>query len=176
VVARSNSDKKDGSFVVCLPVNRDYALNVSKDGFLFHSEHFALTDTANATLPFIKNVNLNPINYGESVILRNIFFESASFQLLPRSSAELDRLVAFLTKNKDMKIEIGGHTDDVGNNDYNQKLSNDRANSVQKYLMDHGVHPSRLSHKGYGETKPVADNSTEAGRARNRRTEFIVVE
>ena len=176
VVARSFSDAKDGGFIVCLPVNRDYALNVSKDGFLFHSEHFELTDTASSNKPFIKNVDLNPIKYGESVILRNIFFETASFELLPTSSAELGKLVGFLEKNVVMKIEIGGHTDNVGKDTYNQVLSNNRAESVKQYLLNNGIHPSRLSHKGYGETKPVADNRTEKGRALNRRTEFIVLE
>ncbi|MFT5918210.1 MAG: hypothetical protein ACI9FU_000002 [Granulosicoccus sp.] len=176
VVARSFSDATDGGFMVCLPVNRDYALNVSKDGFLFHSEHFELTDMANSKKPFIKNVDLNPIKYGESVVLRNIFFETASFQLLPTSSAELDKLVGFLGKNVSMNIEIGGHTDDVGKDSDNQVLSDKRSESVKQYLVDHGIHPTRLSHKGYGETKPVADNSTEEGRALNRRTEFTVLE
>ena len=176
VVARSFSDAKDGGFIVCLPVNRDYALNVSKDGFLFHSEHFELTDMANSNKPFIKNVDLSPIKYGESVILRNIFFETASFQLLPTSSAELDKLVGFLGKNVNMRIEIGGHTDNVGKDADNQVLSDKRAGAVKKYLVDHGIHPSRLTHKGYGETKPVADNATEQGRALNRRTEFTVLE
>ena len=175
VVARSLSDAKDGGFMVCLPVNRDYALNVSKDGFLFHSEHFALTDTANASKPFIKNVDLSPINYGESVVLRNIFFETGSYDLLPTSSAELDRLVGFLGKNVNMKIEIGGHTDNVGNDSDNKVLSHNRAKAVQQYLVDHGIHPSRLTYNGYGEAKPVADNSTAEGRAKNRRTEFIVL-
>ncbi len=176
VVARSISDAKDGGFMVCLPVNKDYALNVSKDGFLFYSEHFELTDTANSNKPFIKNVDLDPINYGKSVVLRNIFFETGSFQLLPSSSVELDRLVAFLTHNMSMRIEIGGHTDNVGNEADNQLLSDKRSNAVRQYLQDHGIHPSRLTHKGYGESKPVADNQTDEGRGLNRRTEFIVLE
>ena len=176
VVARSFSDAKDGGFIVCLPVNRDYALNVSKDGFLFHSEHFELTDMANSNKPFIKNVDMSPIKYGESVILRNIFFETASFELLPTSSAELDKLVGFLGKNVSMRIEIGGHTDNIGKDADNQVLSDKRAESVKSYLVDHGIHPNRLTHKGYGEEKPVADNGTEQGRALNRRTEFTVLE
>jgi outer membrane protein OmpA-like peptidoglycan-associated protein/Tol biopolymer transport system component len=176
VVARSNSDGKDGSFLVCLPVNKDYGLNVSKDGFLFHSEHFALKDTANATSPFIKNVQLQPINYGSSVVLKNIFFETNSFKLMPASNAELDKLVAFLSLNKEMRIELGGHTDNIGGTESNQALSENRAAAVYQYLVDHAIHPSRLEYVGYGESSPVADNGTDEGRSLNRRTEFKVLE
>lgn len=176
VVARSNSNPKDGSFLVCLPVNKDYGLNVSKDGFLFHSEHFALKDTANATSPFIKNVKLQPINYGSSVVLKNIFFETNSYNLKPESNSELDKLVSFLTLNKEMRIELGGHTDNIGGTAANQTLSENRAKAVYQYLVDHAIHPDRLEYAGYGESKPVADNGTDEGRAMNRRTEFKVLE
>lgn len=176
IVARSNSNSKDGSFLVCLPVNKDYGLNVSKDGFLFHSEHFALKDTANATSPFIKNVKLQPINYGSSVVLKNIFFETNSYNLKPESNSELDKLVEFLSVNKEMRIELGGHTDNVGGVQANQTLSENRAKAVHQYLVDHAIHPGRLEYAGYGESIPVADNKTEEGRALNRRTEFKVLE
>jgi len=94
--------------------------------------------------------------------------------LKPESFAELGKLVSFLNSNATVKIEIGGHTDSTGDKISNQKLSENRAKSVMDYLLSKGIVASRLTSKGYGDTKPVADNKTEEGRAANRRTAFIV--
>jgi outer membrane protein OmpA-like peptidoglycan-associated protein len=103
-----------------------------------------------------------------------VYFNTDKYDLLNDSKVELNKLVELLRANPTMKIELGGHTDNVGNKTYNQKLSENRAKAVFDYLVSQGIAASRLSYKGYGDTQPIADNSTEEGRALNRRTEFKV--
>jgi outer membrane protein OmpA-like peptidoglycan-associated protein len=113
---------------------------------------------------------------GETFILPNLFFEFAQSNLLPDSYSELQRLLNYLTKNETVKIEISGHTDNQGSDVYNQKLSMERAKTVYRYLIDNGIDANRLSYKGYGKEKPVAPNDTEENRAKNRRTEILILE
>ncbi len=174
VVVRSFSDETTGDYLVCLPPNKDYALNVSHDGYLFYSENFTLTETTNEQ-PFQKNVPMNKIEVGKSVVLKNVFFETAKFDLKPKSKIELDKLIRFLQKNSTVKIELGGHTDNVGGKKANLTLSQNRAKAVYNYLVEHGIDKARLTTKGYGDTQPVAKNDNEKGRAANRRTEFKVI-
>jgi outer membrane protein OmpA-like peptidoglycan-associated protein len=122
-----------------------------------------------------KNIPLQPIEVNASIVLNNIFFETKKYELDPKSQIELDRLVQLLNDNPTVKIEIGGHTDNVGKPADNLTLSNNRAKSVVTYLISKGIAAQRLVAKGYGETKPVADNKTEDGRAKNRRTELKVI-
>jgi outer membrane protein OmpA-like peptidoglycan-associated protein len=88
---------------------------------------------------------------------------------------ELDKLVKLMTTNAAMRIEVGGHTDNVGGDADNQKLSEQRANAVRTFLLEHGIAAERVVAKGYGESKPVAGNDTDEGRAKNRRTEVTVL-
>ena len=173
--AQSVSDAQSGEFLVSLPSDKNYALNVSKDGYLFYSENFELKGDHSMIKPFLKDVYLQPIETGSVVILKNIFFDFDKFDLRPESQAELNRLFDLLKKNASMKIEIGGHTDNKGSAEYNQKLSESRAQSVYDYLIAKGIDKIRLSYKGYGLTKPIDTNDTDEGRANNRRTEFKVV-
>ncbi|MCL2435300.1 MAG: OmpA family protein [Lentimicrobiaceae bacterium] len=119
---------------------------------------------------------LDAIKIGETFILPNIFFEFGQSALLPDSYSELQRLLDFLIRNETVIIEISGHTDDQGSESYNQKLSMERAQAVYRYLIDNGIDSSRLSYKGYGKWRPVAPNDTEENRARNRRTEILILE
>ncbi|MEO7307536.1 MAG: OmpA family protein [Ferruginibacter sp.] len=105
---------------------------------------------------------------------QNIFFETAKSKLLAKSFPKLNEVVTILNENPTYKVQIDGHTDDVGKDDYNQGLSDERAASVKAYLVSKGIAESRLSSAGYGETKPVADNKTAAGRAKNRRVEMTL--
>jgi len=175
-VIESFSEAETGLFLVCLPSGKNYALNVSKKGYLFHSETFALKSDDSNREPYIKDIPLQPIASGETVILKNIFFDTDSYHLKPESQIELDKLTRLLTENKSLKIEIDGHTDNVGSDNYNLQLSQNRAKSVYEYLISAGISESRLSFKGFGETLPIASNDTEQGRAVNRRTEFKVIE
>jgi outer membrane protein OmpA-like peptidoglycan-associated protein len=108
--------------------------------------------------------------------LNNVFFETSKWELKPESMIELDRLVLLLKNNPEKKIEIGGHTDNVGSDEANLTLSNNRAQSVVDYLVKKGIAVNRLAAKGYGESVPIATNDTDAGRSKNRRTEFRVIE
>lgn len=168
------SDPSTGEFLVCLPVQQAYALNAGAEGYLFYSEHYTIGIGTQET-PFLLDVRMSPIAKGGKIDLRNIFFETASADLLPASDVELDKLVRFMFINPLLRIEVGGHTDDVGNDAANLKLSDQRANAVRDHLIEHGVEASRIVAKGYGESKPVATNGTENGRALNRRTEVTVL-
>jgi OmpA-OmpF porin, OOP family len=115
------------------------------------------------------------VQEGFSLVLRNVFFATASYDLLDASRSELDRVVQLMRKNPGMIVEIGGHTDSEGSDTYNQTLSQNRAGSVRQYLVNAGIPGVQITAKGYGESMPVADNETEAGRALNRRTEFRII-
>ncbi len=168
-----SGDKVNGVFLSALPAGKDYAVEVIKDGFLPYSANVPLKD-AKEGVPFDVNIPLRKIKVGESVILNNIFFESDKYELKGESSSELGVMIKLMEKNPTLKIEIGGHTDNTGTEPLNQKLSENRAKSVYDYLVAHGVSAERLSFKGYASSKPVADNNTLEGKAKNRRTEFLV--
>jgi outer membrane protein OmpA-like peptidoglycan-associated protein/tetratricopeptide (TPR) repeat protein len=168
-----SGDKVNGVFLSALPAGKNYAVEVLKDGYLFHSQNVMLKDAKEGT-PVDIDIALQKIKVGESVVLNNVFFESDKYELKPESASELSVVMKLLEKNPSMKIEIGGHTDNTGTEEQNKKLSENRAKSVYDYLVKNGVAPERLSYKGYAATKPIADNNTPEGKAKNRRTEFIV--
>lgn len=174
-VVRSYSDERDGQFLVVLPDGKDYALIADKAGYLYHSENFELRLDEDQT-HYQKNIQLQPIEAGRSVVLKNVFFDTDKFDLKPTSKTELNKLTKLMEDNETIKIEISGHTDNQGNADANQVLSQNRAKAVYDYLVGAGISSDRLSYKGYGQTAPIATNDTEEGRAQNRRTEFKVVE
>ena len=165
----------DGEYFICLPTNKNYALNVSKDNYLFYSANFSLKGIFNAVRPFIIDVSLKPIEQGKSVILENVFYETDSYILKSESMVELNKLSEFLKKNNGINIEIGGHTDNSGTKEHNLNLSRNRARSVYSYLIEDGINQERLKFVGYGMRKPIADNTTKEGKAKNRRTEFTII-
>ena len=183
----ANTDS-EGTFLVCLPSGNQYGLNVSKEGYLFHSENFALEKKEN-TDPYLMTIPLQPIVpeketastptvepvKSKPIILRNVFFETGSAELLPTSTNELNKLIKLLEDNPNLNIQISGHTDNVGSDADNQSLSENRARAVYQYLIDGTIAASRLKYKGYGENQPIDSNETEDGRKNNRRTEFIAI-
>ncbi len=175
-VVQSFSDEKTGEFLLCLPTSRDYALNVSKEGYLFHSEHFSLSGYNEISKPFLLDIALNPILPGEISIMRNTFFDTGKTDLKEESLVELGMILQFLNQNPSIKVEISGHTDNVGTESYNLNLSEQRAKAVVDYLRGQGIDAGRLQHKGYGYNQPVTSNETEEGRATNRRTEIKILE
>ena len=176
VINQSFSDSLTGEFLVCIPANRDYLLNVSKYGYLFFSDNFSLSNIFEISEPFIKDVPLQPIKVGKSVILENIFYEFDSYLLKDESKIELDKLVQFMKTYPSVKIEISGHTDDIGTNEYNMTLSEQRAGSVAEYLMNSSIDNERIKYVGYGFSKPLISNDSEEGRALNRRTELVIID
>ncbi|HKJ43089.1 MAG TPA: OmpA family protein [Sunxiuqinia sp.] len=175
MVAKTQSCWDRGDFLMCLPLGKAYAFNVSRDGYLFHSENFALKQVHKMDNPFALNIPLKAIKIGNTAILRNIFFDSGKYELLPQSKSELEKLIQFMKDNPSVKIEIGGHTDNIGTVEYNQVLSENRAKSVYNFLIKSDIDKNRLTYRGYGLSKPVASNDTKAGRAKNRRTEFKII-
>lgn len=174
VAVEAQADPVNGSFIISLPGKHNYALNVAKEGYLFHSENCELTH-GTPEKPFLVNVALNKVEVGQSITLRNVFFESGRYELLNESLVELGKVVELLTNNPTLKIALAGHTDNVGKPADNQLLSERRAKAVYDYLVSQGISADRLAYKGFGETKPIADNNTEEGRAQNRRTVFTIV-
>ncbi len=166
--------EKTGIFTVALVANMQYALTIDKPGYMFHSEYFDMPNVA-TDKPFELYIDLQKIEVGNSIVLKNIFFDTDKFDLKPTSTSELEKLYTFLINNGVVKIEISGHTDNVGGSGHNLKLSENRAKSVYTYLVNKGIEAARLTYKGYGDSKPIAENSTDAGRATNRRTEFKII-
>lgn len=171
--------QKDGAFLVCLPAGHNYALNVSRKGYLFHSEHFRLDTSAHFSAPFTLDIALQALPdsaagpvAGKTVVLKNVFFDSGKSELQPESRTELDALAALLRENATLRLQINGHTDQVGDDKANLLLSEQRAQAVLQYLVEKGIAPERLRAKGFGESRPVDGNDTPEGRARNRRTEI----
>jgi outer membrane protein OmpA-like peptidoglycan-associated protein len=168
--------QKNGEFLVTLTANKNYLVNVSREGFLFYSDNFILKDLkTDFNKPFVLNIPLEPIDTGSTVELKNVFFDVNKSELRPESCTELDKLVAFLLKNPNLKIELGGHTDNTGDKKANQLLSENRAKAVQQYLVSTGkIGVGRLSYRGYGDSRPKVPNDTAENKAKNRRTEFKV--
>lgn len=162
-----------GNYLVTLPVGRNYSFTVNRKGYLFYSDVYNMGGTP-ADSTYEKNIPLQPVGINTTLELKNIFFETASFQLQPVSFTELDKVVRLMMDNPTLKIQISGHTDNVGVPAANLKLSNNRAKSAVDYIVSKGIGATRLTYKGFGATKPIADNATEAGRAKNRRTELTV--
>jgi outer membrane protein OmpA-like peptidoglycan-associated protein/tetratricopeptide (TPR) repeat protein len=158
-----------------LPTGKSYLINVTKEGYLFHSESFLVPPQPERDQEIVVDIALLRLSKGEKINL-TVFYDFDKDFLRLESKPELERLVIFLQKYPNVKVEIAGHTDAIGTEQKNQGLSERRAQSVVRYLIERGIDPKRLTAKGYGESKPVATNETEEGRQMNRRTECVVVE
>ena len=180
----SEADKLTGEFMVSLPVNREYALNVSYPGYTFFSQNFNMTNPEGLEAIHM-DVPMVPITNSTPTLLANVFFDLGKSTLRPESFMELNKLYDFLVNNPTLSIEIGGHTDTRGDDKDNLKLSNDRAKAVYDYVIAKGIVAKRISYKGYGETKPVITDSEiskrsteqerEAAHQSNRRTEYKII-
>jgi outer membrane protein OmpA-like peptidoglycan-associated protein/tetratricopeptide (TPR) repeat protein len=174
VLATFKSNKATGKYLVTLPSGHNYGIAVKANGYLFHSENIDLPQATDFQ-EFTLNIDMKKLEIGSTVVLRNIFYDSDKSTLRKESENELRRLVKLLQDNATMTIELSSHTDDVGAEDYNMRLSFERSNTVVDYLISKGIASSRLVPKGYGESKPIAKNDSEKGRQKNRRTEFKIL-
>jgi outer membrane protein OmpA-like peptidoglycan-associated protein/tetratricopeptide (TPR) repeat protein len=174
VLATFKSNSSTGKYLVTLPSGKNYGIAVKSNGYLFHSENLVIPEAADFQ-EFSLDVVLKKFEIGSTIVLRNIFFESDKSSIRSESQGELNRLIKLLKDNPDVKIELSSHTDDVGAEDYNMRLSFARSNSVVDYLIAKGISASRLIPKGYGESMPIDKNDTELGRQHNRRTEFKIL-
>jgi outer membrane protein OmpA-like peptidoglycan-associated protein/tetratricopeptide (TPR) repeat protein len=173
LISKVQTDE-EGNYLTTLPAGKDYAFNVTRKGYLFYSDNFSLS-TNHVDSVYNKDILLQPLQTGAAIILKNIFFDTKKTVLKTESIAELDKVVLLLYDNPKLKIQISGHTDNVGLAKDNLLLSNNRAKAVTAYLLQKGILASRLIAKGYGSTKPLADNKTESAKALNRRTELSVI-
>ena len=143
-------------------------------GYLFYSRRFDLTKPSDFNNAEVFNIGLQPIAVDARVVLNNVFFDHNSYDLKPESITELEEIIAFLKMNTKVNIEISGHTDNIGNDAYNLKLSEQRAAAIADYLHQK-IDSKRIQAKGYGAILPVADNKTDEGRRKNRRSELRVI-
>ena len=173
-VMTSVQTDETGEYLVTLPVGKNYAFNVNRRGYLFYSDQFMLHDKPSDST-YIKDIALSPIEANAMVVLKNVFFDVNKFELKPESKTELDKVVQMLGENPQVRIEISGYTDNVGKPADNLLLSNNRAKAVVNYLVSKNIATNRLESKGYGETRAVAPNTSEEGRALNRRTELRII-
>jgi outer membrane protein OmpA-like peptidoglycan-associated protein len=168
-------DSTDGHYaaVVNLKAGSDVIVSVKKPGRVFDSRSFSLEDTARGGVAHA-DMKLEKIEVGKSYRVNDLKYATNSAEITGASRFILDELIQFLQENPTVKIEVQGHTDNVGRPEDNLKLSEQRSFTVVDYLQEHGVSIGRLTAKGYGPTMPVADNDAEAGRAMNRRTTFVI--
>jgi outer membrane protein OmpA-like peptidoglycan-associated protein/tetratricopeptide (TPR) repeat protein len=180
----SEADKIDGSFIVPLPLEREYAIQVTYPGYFPYSLNFNLRGIADQKSYHI-DIPLNPESSSEENVLANVFFDLNKSTLRPESKVELNKFANYLKSNPNIKIELGGHTDSRGNKDENLKLSSDRAKSVLDFLIQCGIQSSRLTFKGYGSLQPlfsdeeiaklIKTEDKEAAHQKNRRTVYKIL-
>jgi len=168
------SDSISGEYLIVSTNGANYGLYVSKSGYLFYSVNFNYLKD-NDFKPMVLDVLLEPVEVGASIVLNNIFFDFEKYNLNPNSTIELDKVTRFLLENSKSKIEISGHTDNIGTESSNYQLSLLRSQSVAEYLQNHGVSSQRLIQKGYGDKQPIKPNDTETNRQMNRRIELKII-
>jgi outer membrane protein OmpA-like peptidoglycan-associated protein len=173
-------DTSTGEYAAIVNIRKkeDFILTVKKDGYAFNSQVVSVkNDTMSAMKPVKIDFEVKPIEVGKNYILNNIYYATNSAELKKESMIVIEEFVQFLKDNPTIKIEIHGFTDNVGSDESNIQLSNERAFTVYDKLQSRGIDKSRLAeYKGFGKANPIASNDTEAGRAKNRRTEFVIIE
>ncbi len=174
VIGTYHSNAEDGHFMIALPCGRNYGIHIENKGYLFYSENAKL-ECAKGYFEISKNIQMQQVKSGSKIVLSNIFFESGKAVLSPESMEEMMKVIHFLKKNPELKVEISGHTDISGNEEENNLLSTAMALSVKTFILQNGIPESRLISKGYGSVFPIADNVTEEGKKQNRRTEFKIL-
>ena len=158
------------------PEEAEYLLTMEKEGYLFKNVTITLPGSTKDTQLMTRTFELNKLRVGLSSILRNIYFDFDKYTLKQESYTELNKLERLLLENPNMRVEIAGHTDFVGSDQYNNQLSVKRASSVVNFLINKGIAPTRLETKGFGKTRPIASNDDEIdGRELNRRVEFKIL-
>jgi len=166
-------DTLSGKYVATTIFDFDYILTVKKPEHIYQSRYLA-RDSSQFQAPATIDIELEKVETGKSYELHDIFYATNSAELSRNSLFILREFVGFLEDNPEIRVDIQGHTDDIGEEGFNLELSRRRAMAVYEYLVSQGIPDSRLSWQGFGETRPVSDNSTDEGRARNRRTEFVI--
>lgn len=181
-VGRATSDPQNGKYIIHLPAGGKYAYYAEKPGYMGQSENFDLSEELGYR-EYVMDIVLHPIarpvevepRLVAEIRMNNVFFDFDKSTLRSESKLELDRWAKMLRENPSVILEISGHTDSIGNDGYNQRLSERRAKAVVKYLVEQGISAQRLEARGFGEKKPVESNKTPEGRQINRRVEVKII-
>ncbi len=168
------SDAETGEYTVVLNEGRQYAMYAAANKYLMRSLSFDYSSRRSFD-PLTLDLYLDPVRAGRSIVLNNLFFDVNQYALQPKSRTELNRLVTFMKQYPEIQVEVSGHTDDVGSDDDNMVLSQNRAKSVYTYLVGQGLPATRLRYKGYGESRPLIANDSEEHRQQNRRIELRIL-
>lgn len=176
----SQSNPETGEYEIRFPAGEMYGLRAEAEGKLSESQNLDLRDIKSDKVIEGNDFNLDPIQVAAvaentSITLNNLFFDFDKAVLRPESFPELDRIVTLMTEKPTMQIEISGHTDNVGTDEYNMSLSQRRANAVVAYMKQKGMDSGRMTVQSFGESSPIDSNETAAGRKRNRRVEFKIL-
>ena len=175
IVGTTASSDSDGSYRIELPAKKSYNVDLHATGFLSDIKRIDVPENW-TNENYNLNIELIKVKVGKKVVLKNILFETGKSTLTASSYTELDHLLTIMNENAEMKIEISGHTDNTGSEPINAKLSAARAKAVVDYLVKNGITDTRMIFKGYGSSQPITDNTSSAGRAKNRRVEFKILE
>lgn len=163
----------DGRYRIKIPSVHEYTLRVEAAGYVSNFEKLDIRTYEMKSLEM--NFKLQPIEIGATVNLKSVLFQQSTYNLLPESNDELDLVVSFLKANPKVEILLSGHTDNRGRADHNLRLSQKRVERVKGYLVSKGISAKRISGKGFGGSRPIADNNVEETRRLNRRVEFTIV-
>ena len=174
IISQMQSKLENGEFLITVPKNIDFALHAEKEGYMFYSRNI-YRDNLSLSKDGFLIIQLEKVKPG-TFILENIFFEKSKSSLKKSSLVELNKVLKLMQINPDLKIQISGHTDSDGDDDFNLELSINRAKSVVNWLIENNIDQNRLSFKGYGETRPIEENNSIANKAKNRRTELTIIE
>jgi outer membrane protein OmpA-like peptidoglycan-associated protein len=179
-VGIAQSNPETGEYEIRLPAGQLYGVRAESPGKMSESQNLDLRNIKSDQVIEHSDFSLAPIEVATlkenvTIVLNNVFFDFDKATLKPESFPELNRVVDLLTEQSGIQIEISGHTDNVGSDEYNLGLSNRRANSVKNYLLNKGVGADRIKAVYFGETKPVDSNETKEGRKKNRRVEFKIL-
>ncbi len=181
VVGVYNANTKTGAFLFILTPGKNYNITYQANDHLFYSENMEIKKESNY-YEINKAIKLDPITVGSKIVLNNIFFDFDKATLRPLSNVEIKNLVTLMRSNPNLKVEISGHTDSKGDDEYNRKLSEERAQAVVNKLVENGISAGRFKAKGYGEKTPAVSNTKvngtddPEGRQLNRRVELTITE
>jgi OOP family OmpA-OmpF porin len=171
-VYSTNADP-GGKYTIKFPSVNEYTIRVEAAGYVGNFEKLDVRTYEMKSLEM--NFKLQPIEIGATINLKSVLFQQSTYNLLPESNDELDLVVSFLKMNPKVEIELEGHTDNRGNPEHNLRLSQKRVERVKAYIVSKGVSAKRITGKGFGGSKPIADNKSEETRRLNRRVEFTIV-
>ena len=175
VIASIQSNSVTGKYLVSLPAGKNYGIAIKKKGYLFFSENFDIP-LSEAYKEINKNIQLQKFSIGNTIVLKNVFYDQGKATLKPESLPEINQLVKLMSLNIDIKVEVASFTDSEGSAASNLALSQARSQSVLDFLFSAGISKEQVVAKGYGESNPIASNDTEEGRKLNRRTEVKILE